>query len=178
MRLKKKNIIKVCVMLAIFVVVLTLDLVTKYVFDAKLSDGETISVIPHLFNFKLVHNYGAAWGIMARKQIFLVVLSLIFMAIFIYYYIKEKNKTWLLNVTFGFLFAGCFGNLYDRMILGYVRDFIQFDFWKSFPVFNFADVALCVGVVLFIIYLIIYFVKSNKNQKKTEKSQKPGDKND
>ena len=100
------------------------------------------------------------------------------MAIFIYYYIKEKNKTWLLNVTFGFLFAGCFGNLYDRMILGYVRDFIQFDFWKSFPVFNFADVALCVGVVLFIIYLIIYFVKSNKNQKKTEKSQKPEDKND
>ena len=82
--MKKKNIIKVCVMLAIFVVVLTLDLVTKYVFDAKLSNGETISVIPHLFNFKLVHNYGAAWGIMAGKQIFLIVLSLIFMAMFIY----------------------------------------------------------------------------------------------
>ena len=166
--MKKKNIIKLCVMLSIFAVLLTLDLVTKYVFDDMLSDGSTLTVIPHLFNFKLVHNYGAAWGIMAGKQIFLIVLSLLFVAIFVFYYIKEPNKTWLLNVAFGFLFAGCFGNLYDRIVFGYVRDFIQFDFWKSFPIFNFADVALCVGVVLFIIYLIIYFVKTRKKKVKIE----------
>lgn len=163
--MKKKNIIKLCVMLSIVAVLLVVDLVTKYVFDAVLADGETLKVVPFLFNFKLVHNFGAAWGIMAGKQVFLIGLSIVFLAIFVFYYIKEPNKTWLLNVTFGFLFAGCLGNLYDRIVFGYVRDFIQFDFWQSFPIFNFADVALCLGVVLFVIYLIIYFVKTNKETK-------------
>lgn len=163
--MKKKNIIKLCVMLSIVAVLLVVDLVTKYVFDAVLADGETLKVVPFLFNFKLVHNFGAAWGIMAGKQVFLIGLSIVFLAIFVFYYIKEPNKTWLLNVTFGFLFAGCLGNLYDRIVFGYVRDFIQFDFWQSFPIFNFADVALCLGVVLFVIYLIIYFVKTNKDTK-------------
>lgn len=163
--MNKKFWIRFSVMMAIFVVVLVLDLVTKYVFDAQLADGSTITVIPYLFNFKLVHNYGAAWGMLAGKQVFLIVLTLIFLAIFIVYYIKEKNKTWLLNITFGFLFAGCVGNLYDRLFFGYVRDFIQFDFWKSFPIFNFADVALTVGVVLFLVYLLVFFLKNRKTQK-------------
>ncbi len=160
--MKKKFWIKFSVMCAIIIALLALDLVTKYVFDATLSGDESITIIPYLFNFKLVHNYGAAWGMLSGKQVFLIALTFAFLVIFVCYYIREPNKTWLLNVTFGFLFGGCLGNLYDRMILGYVRDFIQFDFWKSFPVFNFADVALCVGVVLFVVYLIVYYVKNNK----------------
>lgn len=157
------------VMMAIFVAVLALDLVTKYVFDAKLDVGETITVIPKVINFSMVHNFGAAWGMLAGKQVFLIVLTIIFMAIFVWYYIKEKNKTWLLNICFGFILAGCVGNLFDRLFFGYVRDMIQFDFWKSFPVFNFADVALCVGLVLFVVYLIVYYVKAAKNGKKPAK---------
>lgn len=168
--MKKKNVVKMCVMFAIIACILTLDLVTKYVFDDMLDDGSTLTVIPYLFNFKLVHNYGAAWGILAGRQIFLIVLSLVFMAIFVFYYVKEPNKTWFLNVTFGFLFAGCLGNLYDRIVFGYVRDFIQFAFWQDFPVFNFADVSLCVGVLMFVIYLILYFVKNRKAKIKIEKN--------
>ena len=163
--MKKKDWIKFSVMMAIIVAILVVDLVTKYVFDAKLAGGESVTVIPYLFNFRIVHNYGAAWGMLAGKQVFLIVLTFIFLGIFIFYYIKEKNKSWLLNVTFGFLFAGCLGNLYDRLIFGYVRDMIEFDFWKSFPLFNFADVALSVGVVLLVVYLIIYFVKETKAKK-------------
>ncbi len=175
--MKKEFWIKFSVMMTIFVAILTLDLVTKYVFDASLADGSVVKVIPYLFNFKLVHNYGAAWGIMAGKQVFLIALSLIFIIIFVVYYIKEKNKTWLLNITFGFLFAGCVGNLFDRLILGYVRDFIQFDFWQSFPIFNFADVALSIGVVLFVVYLILYYVRGKKKIN-IEKPPKDDDKND
>ena len=156
-------------MISIIVGILALDLITKYVFDATLGD-DTKTIIPGLFNFKLVHNYGAAWGMMAGKQIFLIVLSVVFLAIFIIYYIKEKNKTWFMNVTFGFLIAGCVGNLFDRLVFGYVRDFIQSDFWKTFPVFNFADVALVFGVVMFLIYLIIYFTKQSKKQKVEDKN--------
>lgn len=167
--MKKNFWIKFSVMIAIFVAVLCLDLTTKYVFDEILSDGSSISVIPFLFNFKLVHNYGAAWGVLAGKQVFLIALTIIFIAIFVFYYVKEQNKTWLLNISFGFLFAGCVGNLFDRLFFGYVRDFIQFDFWKSFPIFNFADVALFVGVILFVIYLIIYFVKNRKQSSVKDK---------
>ena len=76
-----------------------------------------------------------------------------------------------MNVTFGFLIAGCVGNLFDRLVFGYVRDFIQFDFWKTFPVFNFADVALVFGVVMFLIYLITYFTKQSKKQKVEDKNE-------
>ena len=162
-------------MMAIIVAILVVDLVTKYVFDATLAFDETKTIIPYLFNFRLVHNVGAAWGILAGKQVFLIVLSFVFLGIFIFYYVKEKNKTWLLNVSFGFLIGGCVGNLFDRLFIGYVRDFIQFAFWQSFPVFNFADVFLCIGVVLFVIYLILYFVK-NKNSKKNDENSSKNDK--
>ena len=170
--MKKQFWIKFSVMCAIIIALLALDLVTKYVFDATLG-SETVVVIPYLFNFKMTYNMGAAWGFLAGKQVFLIVLSIVFLAIFIYYYTKEKNKTWLLNITFGFLIGGCLGNLFDRIFLGYVRDFIQFDFWKSFPIFNFADVALCVGIILFVIYLIVYYVKASKKGK--PKIEKPKD---
>ncbi len=168
--MKKKDWLKFGIMMAIIVAVLVVDLVTKYVFDARLENGESVTVIPKLFNFRIVHNYGAAWGMLAGKQVFLIVLTFVFLAIFIYYYIREKNKSWLLNVTFGFLFAGCLGNLYDRLFFGYVRDMIEFDFWKSFPIFNFADVALSVGVVLLIVYLIVYFVRDSKAKKGNKKN--------
>ncbi len=163
--MKNKNIAKICVLVAIIVGILVLDLVTKYVFDASLAGGETVTVIPFLFNFHLVHNMGAAWGVLAGKQIFLIALSVVFLVIFIIYFVKEKNKSWLLTISFAFLIGGCVGNLYDRLFFGYVRDFIQFDFWKTFPIFNFADVFLCIGVVLFVIYLIIYYVKAQKKGK-------------
>ncbi|MBP3432062.1 MAG: signal peptidase II [Clostridia bacterium] len=178
--MNKKVWWKIGVMCAIIVAVVVLDLVTKYVFDAQLAGGETISVIPYLFNFKLVHNMGAAWGLMAGKQVFLVVLSIVFLAIFIFYYIKEKNKSWLLTIAYGFLIAGCLGNMFDRIAFGYVRDFIQFAFWPNFPIFNFADVFLCVGVLLFFIYLIIYFVRMYKKDKKEKivEVEEPKDRKD
>ena len=51
----------------------------------------------------------------------------------------------------------------------------MFDFWKSFPIFNFADIALCVGVALFIIYLIVYFVKTEKVKKEEKTDNNDGD---
>jgi len=170
--LKKQFWIKFGVLLSVIVVVLVIDLVTKYVFDAQLKDGQSMIVIPYLFNFKLVHNLGAAWGMLAGKQIFLIALSIVFLGIFVFYYIREKEKSWLLTIAMAFLVGGSIGNLYDRIFLGYVRDFIQFDFWKTFPIFNFADTFLCIGVVLFITYLILYFVKFNKQKKLQTKDKK------
>ena len=170
--MNKKKWWKIGTLIAVVAVLFALDIVTKYVLDARLTMGETTQIVPHLIDFSLVHNYGAAWGMLAGKQAFLIFLTFLFLAVFLWYYIKEKNKTWLLSIAVGFLFAGCLGNLYDRLILGYVRDFIMFDFWKSFPVFNFADVALVIGVILFITYLIVYFVKKKPAKKNEEEKSK------
>ncbi len=158
--MKKSLLNKIIVLSVLIVVVLTLDLVTKYVFDGMYEEGTGVSL--GIFNLIVVHNHGAAWGIFSGNQVGLVILSLVFLAIFVWFYVKNKKKSWLLTVTFAFLCAGCLGNLYDRLVFGYVRDFIQFAFWQSFPVFNFADVFLTVGVVMFIIYLLIYAFKKEK----------------
>lgn len=156
---------KFIVMSVLIVVILVLDLVTKYIIDGMYEEGTGVSAIPGLFNIISVHNYGAAWGIFEGSQVMLIIMSLVFLGIFIWYFIVEKKKSWLLIVTFAFLFAGCLGNLYDRIVFGYVRDFIQFAFWQSFPIFNFADTFLTIGVIMFIIYLLIpLFKKQGKNK--------------
>ena len=170
--MEKKKWWKIGTLIAIAVLVFAIDIIAKYIIDAKIESGSEVRVIPYVIDFTNVHNYGAAWGMLSGKQAFLIFLTVLFIAVFIWYYIKEKNKTWLLTISFGLLLAGCFGNLFDRVFFGYVRDFLMFDFWKAFPVFNFADVALFVGVILFVIYLSLYFAKKGKDKKKEKEEEK------
>lgn len=158
--------------MTIFVVIFSVDLISKYVCEANLTEHTLMTAIPGLIDFYLTYNTGAAWSILSGKQVFLIVLTLIFIAFFVWFYIKEKNKTWLLNITYGFIFAGCFGNLYDRVFFGKVRDFIQFHFWQSFPTFNVADMALTCGAILFVIYMIVYYVNITKQAKTSNNFQK------
>ena len=158
----RNKIIVICVL---FVAILVLDLVTKYIFDGMFEVGSGVTAIPYLFNIVIVHNMGAAWGIFSGNQVGLIILSLAILVVFIWYFVKEERKSWLFSISIAFLVAGCVGNLFDRIVFGYVRDFIQFAFWQSFPVFNFADVFLTVGVILFIIDLIILLCKKPKNQR-------------
>ena len=151
--MNKSFVNKIIVLSVLIVVVLALDLATKYVFDGMFEEGTGVSL--GIFNLIIVHNHGAAWGIFSGNQVGLVILSLVFLAIFVWFYVKDKKKSWLLTVTFAFLCAGCLGNLYDRLVFGYVRDFIQFAFWQSFPVFNFADICVCVGAGLLILSLLL-----------------------
>ena len=83
---------KLGLLIGIIVAVLVIDIVTKYVFDAKYEIGEEVTIIPSIINFSIVHNYGAAWGILAGKQAFLVFVAVFFIVIFTWYYIKEKHK--------------------------------------------------------------------------------------
>ena len=155
---------KIIVLVVLSVAILALDLITKYVICGMFAENEGITAIPYLFNIIVVHNEGAAWGILSGNQIGLIILSILLFAFLIWYFVKEKKKSWLLVVSMAFIYGGCIGNLFDRIVFGYVRDFIQFAFWQSFPIFNFADVFLTVGVILFAIYLIIFLVKKEKSE--------------
>ena len=162
----------------LFALLLTLDLVSKHLIDKALGTvGASREIIHGFISFIYVHNTGAAWGIFSGRSIFLIIVSIIVIALFIAFYVlrlrkfKDKISLWL-SVSLGFIAGGCFGNLIDRIAFGYVRDFINFDF-INFPVFNVADICLTVGIILLFIYFIFFYSKEEKyliGETKSDKS--------
>lgn len=143
-----KNWIKIILSILI---VLVIDLITKHF----LFDVEYFNLIPNVISIATNGgNDGAAWNIMSGKTFTLIMISgLMIVALFIFnHYIKNKNTFYCL--AFGFIIGGALGNLVDRIIFNYVRDFIFLDFWPTFPIFNIADSFLCIGTVMLAIFLI------------------------
>lgn len=137
--------------------------------------SKTFTAIPGLFDMTLVFNNGAAWNMLADQKWFLSIISLIasivILYVYIFYYTKLKTEY---KIALVLMFAGCFGNLIDRFgfwmnLYPYkwgVIDFIQFHFWKSFPVFNFADSYLVIGIIILAISYVVNLILQAKNSKK------------
>ena len=166
--MKNKRIWSIVVASIVFAAVLILDLVTKEVIISNLipNVGDSVDVIPGFINFIYVENKGAAWGIFSNSTIGLTILSVIILVLILLFYIlrlrqtKEKSSMWL-AVSIGLIAGGCIGNMIDRITFGFVRDFLNFQF-MDFPVFNFADVGICVGVVTLMVYFIFFYSKEDK----------------
>lgn len=163
----KRVILAIVLPCVLFALLLTLDLVSKHLIDKSLGTvGASKEIIHGFISFIYVHNSGAAWGIFSGRPIFLIIISIIVIALFIAFYVlrlrkfKDKISLWL-SVSLGFIAGGCFGNLIDRIAFGFVRDFINFDF-MNFPVFNVADICLTVGIILLFIYFIFFYSKEEK----------------
>ncbi len=169
-KISKHFLLVLCVTLPIFAVMLTLDLVSKHLLDSSLAPGSEASFIPGFINFVIIHNEGAAWGAFSGAKIFLIILAFVFVLGLGWLLIAERTKNPLFHIAVGLVLTGCVGNLVDRLVFGYVRDFLHFEFWKDFPVFNVADICLTIGVVLFAIYIVMMLVKSHrkKGQEKGE----------
>ena len=143
--------------------VIALDQVTKLVVSKSLELHDSIPVIPKLFDICLVHNDGAAWGMLSGQRLLLVALPIIVCGV-LWFSRKEIAESEKLEQLFlGLFLGGMFGNLIDRVIWGYVTDFLDFH-WKGshFPAFNVADSAICISVFLYIISML-FFSKKEKN---------------
>lgn len=137
--------------LTISIITLAIDQVSKYLIEMFLKLGEKITVIPNFFNLTLVYNEGAAWGIFSNKKA-IILFGTLLSAIIIYHFIYTFKTNRRNNLAFGFLIGGLSGNLLDRVMFGYVRDFLDFYIFKyDYPVFNMADVSIVIGVILLII---------------------------
>lgn len=126
-----------------------------------------VEVIPNFLYITYVKNTGAAWSILEGKQMFLVIISVLEIILLVYFMLKfkKKNET-IAKWSIVLMIAGAIGNLIDRMMLGYVRDFVStYPFGYAFPVFNIADVCLTVGVILLAIYILIEDSKDEKKEK-------------
>lgn len=163
--MKNKRNLSIILAVSIFAGILLLDLLTKGLIIPNLIPkvGDTVDVIPNFINFVYVKNFGAAWGMFAGRPIFLIIISIFVLGLLIAFYILRIRKTGekssvLFGISIGLIAGGCIGNLFDRIVFGYVRDFINFQF-MDFPVFNFADIALTFGMIIILIYFVFYFSK-------------------
>lgn len=149
------------VFLIVSVVVLVgIDQLTKYLAIVHLSLDGPVNVIPSILNFIYVENRGAAFGILQDARWFFLVLALVGVGIIIWYILKRPHNL-LLRSCLSLIAAGALGNAVDRLFRGFVVDFIQLDF-IDFPVFNIADICICVGAVLLAVY-VLFFDKKEDN---------------
>lgn len=136
------------------VFILILDQVSKSILETVIGFQKSIIVVKNFFYLHIVHNAGGAWSIFDNHSwIFIVVsfLAIIVLLKFMFNFKKNKRN----NLAFGLLFGGIVSNLADRIFLGYVRDFLDFQIFSyDFPVFNLADVAIVLGVFLLMIAIL------------------------
>ncbi len=139
------------------------DQISKMLVVSHLTLGtEVKSVIPGVINFVYVQNEGGAWGFLENNTFLLIGLTVVIMLICMTLLIKKgiSDKVFFFGIVC--VLSGGIGNLLDRIFRKYVVDFIQFAFFTSFPVFNVADMAICIGAGLLILYFIIDFIKDRK----------------
>lgn len=126
--------------------ILILDQISKFYISSALSLGQSIPVVRGIFHISLVYNTGCAFGLLKNQKIFFILLS----AAAVFYIIRDlffncRRYSLSRRVALGLILGGAAGNLLDRLRLGYIIDFLDFRVW---PVFNAADSAITVGIIV------------------------------
>lgn len=142
--------------LAIAVGIFLLDRWTKRLVAQKIALFDSISVIPGFFSITHVRNKGAAFSLFADspaawRVAMLVIFSLIALVIVLWLLVRTSNRLSLQGAALALILGGAVGNLWDRVLHGWVTDFllVYYKHWE-WPAFNVADSAICVGAVLLI----------------------------
>ena len=135
-------------------ILLVIDLITKFVINSTLELYESKNIITNFFAITRIYNDGASWNIFAGQRLILILVSVIILIILIKY--SQSFKQNMRNtLAFGFLYSGILGNLIERILFGYVTDYLDFTFWNyDYPVFNLADVFIICGLILLVIAII------------------------
>lgn len=152
--MKKKYII----VSIVFIILLAIDMLTKYFF----TDVYNLVIIRNVVSFYYKENTGASFSILEGHTYLLTILSALLIVAIIIFDIFHKSKNKLYTVSLALILSGAIGNLIDRLIFGYVRDFIRLDF-VNFAIFNVADSCLTIGAILFCIY-ILFFTQPKKSK--------------
>ena len=139
--------------LSIFIVLI--DQLTKYLIFYKYSIFVNKDLF--LFKFDFVKNYGAAFNIFNGNRIFLSIISIIFSVILVYLILRKNTSNTIDLYSYSFILGGSLGNGLDRIINGFVIDFINLNI-INFPVFNIADISINVGFI-FLLYRIFKIKK-------------------
>ncbi len=144
-------------------VLIVADYITKLWAERVLTKISSIPLIENVFHLTYVENRGIAFGMFSGGRVVFIAVSLIVMAVLLIIVFKTPKDTrtvWLKGGT-SLVIAGAIGNLIERLVKGYVVDFFDFRL-INFPVFNVADIAVCVGVVMLLIHFL--FAEDSKSE--------------
>lgn len=133
--------------------ILALDIATKYWAFHYLQPVGSIPVIENIFHLTYVENPGAAFGIFQDQRWVFIVATVLTLGFILWYLRNMDPDIKLLRWGLALIVAGAIGNLIDRILLGYVIDFLDFRVW---PVFNVADISIVTGTGLTILVILFY----------------------
>jgi len=152
--------------------VLVVDQASKVYFESRLSLYQQIVVIPEYFSWTLAYNTGAAFSFLAngggwQRWLFALIALAVSVVLLVWLKRLKPTDTWL-AIALALVLGGALGNLYDRVMLGHVVDFVLLH-WRSqyyFPAFNVADSAISIGAVM----LALDMFKSDKSAQASKSS--------
>jgi signal peptidase II len=145
-------------------IVIGLDQLSKYLVRANMVLGESIPE-EGFFRFTYGINTGGVFGFFSNQTFLITVAAIVSVVVILLYSRHKMAQSMLVKVSLGLILGGSIGNLIDRVRFGAVTDFIDVGAW---PVFNLADSAIDIGVVLLIIYILFKIKKDSKEAKQVE----------
>ncbi|MFP4465616.1 MAG: signal peptidase II [Candidatus Goldiibacteriota bacterium] len=154
------------------IIAAVVDQASKYMVKSQMALHQSIAVIENFFYLTYIENTGIAFGMFGHnnddlRRWMLVGIITAAMAVISVYWRAYRNDSLLYNLSCGLILGGAFGNYIDRVLRGSVTDFFEFGIYEyRFAIFNVADAAVSIGVVLFIIYIL--FISDKQEKKKKE----------
>ncbi len=147
--MKKSRVIFIIILICLLV---GFDLGIKYLVSSSLTN---IIVLPNFFSLKYVLNDGAAFSLFASRTYFLIIISLVCLFFILYELIKNIDDR-TLSIGYSLVLSGLLGNFIDRLVDGYIIDYLSFKiFGFNYPIFNLADILIVVGIVIVLIKEIL-----------------------
>ncbi len=144
------------------IILLGADIATKLFAIEYLRPIDTYPVWEGVFHLTYVENRGAAFGMLEGGRVFFIVVSIVIIAAILYFAKKYKNRSRCLDFGLTLITAGALGNLLDRIFRGFVVDFLDFCI-IDYPVFNMADIFVCVGAGLLAVFIIFFEGKRHED---------------
>lgn len=136
----------------ISIILLCIDQISKLLVVNLLTKTDSITIIKNFFYLTYINNDGAAFSILVGKRIFLILIAVLVIVMLIRYIKKNNIQNKLELVSISLIIGGSLGNLMDRVVRGYVIDFLDFKIFNyNFPIFNLADTFIVIGVILLLL---------------------------
>lgn len=152
--------------LPISLLLIVIDQIVKILVINKMALQQSITIINNFFNITYVRNTGAAWSILSGNVLLLIMISVLALITIYYYLIKDKDLNKIDIVSYSMLIGGIIGNLIDRIVHGYVIDYLDFKIFNyNFPIFNIADTLIVISIIIIGISLIVgEYREQNRNK--------------
>ena len=158
----------IAVYIAIIVLVPVLAQIIRLLVESNIKPAGSVAVIPGLFNLTYSENRGVAFGLFQNGTVFFAITTSVVIVVFTILLIKNYKKSKLFSVAAALIIGGGLGNLFERVFLGYVVDYLSLSFFS--PICNFADYCITAGTVCLIVYLLFFsdILKSDKKKLKED----------